>query len=80
MVMLSGCVAHSFIFIGTLVGFRSGFFHPVIAFHAVFDGFYLIEILAWRLPYGDLFFVEARLHLKVEDEPAFFSVEIVFSL
>ena len=80
MVMLSGCVAHSFIFIGTLVGFRPGFFHPVIISHAVFNGFYLIEILAWPMRAGDLFFVEARLHLKVEDKPAFFSVEIVFSL
>lgn len=72
-VMLVGCVSQIFIFIGTLIRSCSGFFHSVTFFHAVFDGLYLIEVSARFLVYDDLFLVESRFHLKVDDEATGFT-------
>lgn len=62
-------------------GLRLYLFHSVTFFHAVFDGFQLVEVGAGFLVYDDLFLVESCFHLKVDDEASGFAqVEVVFKV
>ena len=52
------------------------FFHSVAFFHAVGYGFQLVETGTLFLAYDDLFFVKSCVYFKIDDETAFFLVEV----